>query len=154
MRLRVGLHRSRGILSSLIKWQTRSEYSHASLVLPDDSLLEALQGHGVIHSRTLAEMRDPVDVYALPDLDDIAHANALEFARQQLGKPYDYLMVARFVTRRQETRRTSGKWFCSELVYAAFAFGALRSLLHPVNVEPWQVSPETLSYSPLLVRVP
>jgi hypothetical protein len=44
---------------------------------------------------------------------------ARAFLTAQLGKPHDYTMVARFITRRQESRRTSGKWFCSELTFDA-----------------------------------
>lgn len=145
--LRIGLHRASGWMSKLIQWQTRSEFSHASLILPDDTVLESIQGKGVIKGRKLHEVKEPVDVFEVVATTGM-HARALAFAEAQLGKGYDWTMVARFVTRRPADRKESGKWFCSELVFAAFAQGGLPLLR---DTEAWEVSPELLSKSPYLV---
>ena len=71
----------------------------------------------------------------------------LKFAVDQIGKGYDYTMVARFISRRQASRRTSGKWFCSELVFAALQKAGVDLL---ARTEPWEVSPGQLARSPLL----
>lgn len=54
-------------------------------------------------------------------------------------------MVARFVTRRQADRESAGKWFCSELVFAAFQAAGIDLL---ARTEAWEVSPG------LLLRIP
>jgi hypothetical protein len=72
------------------------------------------------------------------------------FLTDQLGKPYDYTMVARFISRRQAAREQSGKWFCSELVYYAFMQAGINLL---DRIEPWAVSPGLLALSPLLIPV-
>lgn len=145
--LRIGLHQSSGFVSSLIKWQTRSTYSHASLILPDDSVLEAMQGKGVVHGRTIRSCKERVEIYETAFSQE-QQASALAFARKQIGKGYDYTMVVRFVSRESESRSTSGKWFCSELVFASFAHaGAL--LLRAT--EAWEVSPGLLARSPYLI---
>jgi len=148
MTLRIGLHRSSGFVSTLIKWQTRGSYSHASLVLPDDTVLESMQGKGVVKNRTVQSCGEQVDLFTIPALASV-HQKALDFALQQLGKGYDYTMVARFVTRRPADRKESGKWFCSELVFASFAQAGLLLLR---DTEAWEVSPELLSKSPYLIE--
>lgn len=149
MTLRIGLHCSTGWVSKLIQFQTRSIYSHASLILDDDSILEAMQGRGVVHDRQLTDCRESVHLFKPVFLPRI-HGAALTFARSQVGKPYDYTMVARFVSRQQEKRETQGKWFCSELVYAAFASGGGELFR---DTEPWEVSPGLLAKSPYLIPV-
>jgi uncharacterized protein YycO len=148
--VRVGLHRSRGLVSNLIRWQTRSDYSHASVLETPATVIEAMQGDGVRRRavRDIAEPVDWFDVWVHPTARD----GILAFLRAQLGKAYDYTMVARFVTRRQETRGTTGKWFCSELAFAAFLYGGGVTLL--ARTEPWEASPGLLARSPLLVPVP
>jgi uncharacterized protein YycO len=146
MTLRIGLHRSTGLVSSLIKWQTRSQYSHASLILPSGLILESMQGKGVVMDRWYNDKGD-VDTFTVAIRAEQEHA-VIDFAKQQLGKGYDYTMVARFLTRRQATRKSSGKWFCSELVFAAYQEAGV-SLLR--DTEPWEVSPELLSKSPYLI---
>lgn len=145
--LRIGLHRSDGFVSKLIKFQSRSEYSHASLVLPDDTVLESMQGRGVVHGRKVESCAECVDLFSVHSLASVRDA-ALGFAMSQLGKPYDYTMVARFLSRRTESLRTKDKWFCSELVFAAFLHAGLPLLR---DTQPWEVSPELLSKSPYLI---
>jgi hypothetical protein len=70
-----------------------------------------------------------------------------EFAHQHIGKPYDYLSVARFISRRSESIHSKEKWFCSEFVFAAFQAAGLNLLR---DTEAWEVSPGLLSKSPLL----
>jgi uncharacterized protein YycO len=146
--LRIGLHRADGWVSKAIKWQTRSDYSHASLVLPDNTVLESMQGRGVVKYRSVQGCAEVVDLFSVTALARV-HNDALQFALEQLGKPYDYTMVARFISRRPANRAESGKWFCSELVFAAFAHAGLLLLR---DTQAWEVSPELLSKSPYLVE--
>jgi uncharacterized protein YycO len=144
----VCLHRGSSVVSRLIRWQTRSEYSHASLLLPGGHHYEAREGRGVLRHAgfTLTNPTEQVDAFAVDltptQFDDLRH-----FLGAQVGKPYDWLMVARFVSRRQESRGTSGKWFCSELVYAALQQAGVPLFR---ATEPWEVAPGLLARSPLL----
>ena len=147
MTLRIGLHRSGGLVSRLIKWQTRSEYSHASLVLPDDTVLESIQGKGVVMGRKVYDAKERVDLFTVI-ASPSEQAEALAFAKDQVGKGYDYTMVARFLSRRSASRSATGKWFCSELVFAAFKESGVTLLR---DTEAWEVSPELLSKSPYLI---
>lgn len=149
----VGLHRSTSVVSALIRWQTRSEYSHASLVCASDgTLLEALEGRGVIVERRLGVdvPREQVDLHVVRGLTAAEQAAMWQWALGQVGKGYDYVSVLRFVTRRAATRRSSGRWFCSELVHAAALHGAGVALQ---RMDSWRCAPDHLAISPLLERV-
>lgn len=147
--LTVCLHRGSGIVSRLIQWQTRSPYSHASLMLRSGMGVESREGHGVrwVNDwRNLRAAGDAVDMFTIRLTDRQAQAVEV-FALEQTGKSYDWTMVARFLTRRQASRTESGKWFCSELVFAAFQQAGVELLR---DTQPWEVSPGLLARSPLL----
>ncbi len=139
------LFRGRGLISALIRWQTRGRYSHAALLQPDGRIIEAWQGAGV--RRKYLNDWSGADIYDVPGLTDKGWGIALQFAAAQLGKRYDYRGVCRFVTRNQAP--SNDRWFCSELVYAACAEGGLHLLQRNV-VTPGMVSPQMLGLSPLL----
>ena len=151
--MKVVLFKSKGFFQSLIKWQTRSKYSHAAILTSDGVLIEATTPGGV---RAIADWKQTPDAeifkvegfggYWGQRRED--ENKAIAFLSEQIGKPYDYLMVARFVSRLQESRRTSGKWFCSELVFAAMQKADITLLR---DTEPWEVSPGLLARSPLLI---
>jgi uncharacterized protein YycO len=154
------LHRGGSWIGKLIEWQTRSHYSHAALVFPSREFApsnpEVLEGCEVVESRefhgvrvTDGIVREPgtaVDLFRVAATDRQAF-EVREFARRQIGKPYDYTMVARFISRRGESIHSKQNWFCSELVFAAFLHAGLALLR---DTAPWEVSPGLLSKSPFL----
>ena len=141
----INLHRGTSLISRLIQWQTRSPYSHASLSLADNEIYESREGHGV---RCLSALPagERIDQFDFPHSDDAARC-LRPWLISQLGKPYDWTMVLRFITREQYSREAKGHWFCSELVYAALRKIGIELL---ARCEPWEVSPGLLSRSPLL----
>jgi uncharacterized protein YycO len=151
--LEFGLHRGSGWIGRAIRWQTRSAYSHVSVVLPHGWLLEAREGRGVVVERWLpdVQLQERVDLVTVPCTLE-QYASAMDFYHAQLGKRYDYSSVLRFVTRSQARRKAAAVWFCSELAFA----GAQQAGLHllgadvPWDVEPWRVSPGHFALSPLL----
>jgi uncharacterized protein YycO len=144
----VCLHKGTSVISKLIRWQTRSNYSHASLLFPDGTHLESREFVGVRwHKKFTPNPGEQVDQFVGPPLSEQQYDAIVRFALEQVQKPYDYTMVARFVSRRQASREESGKWFCSELVYAAYASAGIHLLR---DTQPWEVSPGLLGRSPLL----
>jgi uncharacterized protein YycO len=137
-----------GLISSAIRWQTRGIYSHSAIIV-DGVLYEASEFKGV-HNK-IAEKRNDryFDDYQIV-LTEKQEEDIAKFLDRQLGKPYDYTMVLRFITRQQEDRKSVGKWFCSELVFAAVQKVGV-NLLN--NAEPWEISPVLLSFSPLLQKI-
>lgn len=115
----------------------------------DGIVIEAVEGVGV---RAQFGIHDDyhgieVDVFDVKGVTAEGVKAARDFAFAQIGKRYDYTMVARFVTRRQESRKSSGKWFCSELVFASVCKAGLDLFR---ATEPWEVSPGLLARSPFL----
>lgn len=147
--LRVLLFHGRGLISALIRWQTRSEYSHAAIMLDDGSIIEAWQGAGVRKLPGLKRGTEGIDAFELTQ--PCNHLAVLEFLDTVLvdNHGYDYLGVFRFVTRRRA--KQNKKWFCSELVFAAIQAGGLNLF---ERTEPWEVSPGLLARSPYLRQVP
>lgn len=143
--LYIALYGGSGVIGTAIRWQTRSQYAHAALVR-GKVLIEAKEGKGVL-ARQLEPADEAATYFEVRGLTDEQVAQAWAFAAVQVHKGYDWTMVLRFVSRRQESRASTGKWFCSELVYAAFKEAGVDLLR---ETEPWEVSPGLLARSPLL----
>lgn len=141
------LFKGRGIISTLIRWQTRSPYSHAAILLPDGSIVESWQGKGVRETE-LTDWRN-IDVFYVPSATQEQWFNILFFMNSRIGKGYDYWGVIRFITR--TNMPPNDKWFCSEIVFEAFKEAGINLL---ERIDPWEVSPGLLSLSPLLVPEP
>lgn len=139
------LFRGRGIISRLIRWQTRGEFSHVAIRVGKDECIEAWPGAGVRLKRITDWSGIRVFVPIVPQRAKII---AVSYAAQQIGKQYDFLGVLRFVSRRR--RDNPGRWFCSELVFASFQHANWELL---ARSEPWEISPAGLSRSPMLVEV-
>lgn len=152
--MKILLFKGKGVVSKLIQWQTRSEYSHAA-VMVGETVYEAREFKGVrkielgTHSELTPESFLNCHMFTVLT-NDVQDKTIVDFLEKQVGKKYDYSSVARFVSRRQASRKASGKWFCSELVYAAFQQAGI-DLLREGSIEPWAVSPHILSLSPSLI---
>lgn len=145
--LQIALHRGSGIVSRLIRWQQRGEWSHASVILRSGAVIESREFIGVRQLPKLTAAKGEfIQVFNVECTDE--QADAIEaFLTKQIGKRYDYPMVFGFVSRSTtEGHESGGKWFCSEVVFAAFLAGGIRLL---ERIEAFQVSPPILSYSPI-----
>jgi hypothetical protein len=140
------LFRGRGILSSLIRWQTRSAYSHAAIHLGDGAIIESWQGAGV--RRTWLRDWSNVTQFGVRGMTGAQWRRAIDFAEAEIGAGYDYLGVVRFVSRRRLP--LNERWFCSELVFAALEAAGVRLL---ERTEAAEVSPGMLALSPYLEEV-
>lgn len=154
----IALHKGKGFIGRCIQWQTRSVYSHASVVFGSDpwsdEVIESREFKGVRLLPYGLNRQEEIDLFQLPVPDpgerEQIREQVRDFMMEQLWKPYDYTMVARFISRRQASRKQSGKWFCSELVFAAFLAAGVPLL---DRIEPWAVSPGLLALSPLLKQL-
>lgn len=140
------LFRGRGLISTLIRWQTRGRYAHAAILFPDgETIIEAWPGPGV-RQKKMTDW-DGVTVFDVPSHPKEQIDQAVDFARTQLGKKYAYLDIVRFITRTKGNEQNS--WFCSELVFAAFQKAGIDLL---ARIPAWEVSPQGLSISPLMTE--
>jgi len=147
MNYRILLFRGKGPISRAIRWQTRSQYSHAALQLPSGAIVESWQGAGVQYREDVSYAN--VDAFTVPSMTKDQWIVAAQFCLSHIGDRYDYRGVFRFLTRVKP--RWDNRWFCSELVFEALQQAGCR-LLH--NVTSGQVSPAMLSLSPLLKSCP
>lgn len=150
MKPRIALYRGRGFVSWLIQFQTRSVYSHAAMLVPGspNRVIESREFRGVQHhALTENEMRN-IDWFAIPSMTDEQYEEAYYQAKGQLGTPYDYWSVFRFVTK--SPARENGRWFCSEFVFKFLADAGMRLLLRIPSAE---VAPSHIPLSPWLIQV-
>jgi uncharacterized protein YycO len=151
--MRIGLFKPKGVLGKSVSFFTRGKYSHACIILNDDSVVESIALHGVRHCKSLRDImdkKDAVDIYEV-NTNEYADKIIVDFLLKQVGKKYDYWSVFGFVLfTHKESRPTRGKWFCSELVFASFRTAEIELLS---RIHTWMVSPTLLSYSNKLTFV-
>ena len=148
--MRIALYRDNTLINKLIRFFSRGKFNHASVELDDRTVIEATLTSGVRRVKSLADKRSKgtlIDVYDVP-LTIEQKKIVEDFLLDQVGKPYDFWAIFGFVFyQSHEGRKSYGKWFCSELVFAAFAKASVPLLS---RADAWKVSPVILSYSPLL----
>ena len=144
--MKILAYQGESFISKAIRFQTRSKYSHIAVMLDDGSVIEAWHKGGVQKSSDFSTLHDPgtkVDVFRIDGEYDKYQVE--RFLRDQIGKKYDFLSVARFLSRRKTLH--NDKYFCSELAEYAFAFAGLLLL----NGNPSEHSPRDTVLSPHLI---
>jgi uncharacterized protein YycO len=149
--MKILLVKNKGLVSSLIEFQTRSIYSHAA-ILDGGDVWEAVSPK--VRKTSYLEFKDNYheatwDTFKLkPQYQSyLDEAIMRGFLDRQVGKGYSYSLVVKFITRQDASRNDCGHWFCSELAFAAWVKGGVHLL---ANIPAWKVYPSELSYSPLL----
>jgi uncharacterized protein YycO len=143
------LYRGTGLISTIIKWQTRSGYSHAALLYPDGvTIIEAIQFHGV-RKRQANIKDDPCDIFEVQGMTSDQWAQVFALAEAEIGCGYDYRSIFRFITRTKAG--SPNRWFCSEFVFDLFQKVDVNLL---ARIKPWAVSPGHLALPPRLMEIP
>jgi uncharacterized protein YycO len=153
-----------GFVSKLIEWQTRGYDSHSALLFSDDTVIESRERH---YDRLTGTHKSGVEKLSFADWKLVnpgikfrifyvettpeQEANIRAFAEAQVGKPYSYLGVLRFITRQDYQNQPDDAWWCSEIVFQAFLAGPV--VLFKLT-EGWEVSPQLLPRSPLARLLP
>lgn len=139
---RIVLFRGRGIISALIRWQTRSDYSHAGILMPDGRIIEAWQGKGV-RVKWLSDWCD-VDLFGVHGMTPEQWQAAIGYCKAQIGKKYDYRGVFRFLSRRKVP--ADDRWFCSELVAKALEVAGVKLFNY---IDASEIAPGMIACSPM-----
>ena len=147
MRVFVRGYHGEGFGSGLVKWFTRSKYSHVSLVFHlhgEKEEIESIQGKGVIshaphdaRSKSFVEYAVPVSSEQVIDM----HITAMSL----IGAKYDWQGVFSFLLHR--TKHTLDKFFCSE--FAAFVL--LKGRYSASRRDPYKESPDSIMESYRLI---
>ena len=147
--MRIVTFEGTSLVSKTIGWFTRSGgISHCG-VLDDRTNVyyDAKEGVGVrrIEGRIPGFKGQKVTIFKfITPIDEWSYKAGILFLEDQVGKPYDYRSVFKFLTRRDGT--DIDKWFCSEYV-ARWAEIVKRRLQ---NKEFWKVSPYDVYSSPII----
>ena len=127
-----------GIYNRLVRWWTRSEFSHVELVLSTGRAWSASFADGGVRTK-------PIDVdtanWHVVDLPPELEQRAEAWFEAHLGAPYDLLGNLQFVL--APIPHMQGRWFCSEAVAAALGIP-----------DPWRYSPGTLASALTLLQQP
>lgn len=110
--LRLIYSRSRNPGSLLLRTALWSSWSHCGVLTEDGTVIEAAVWHGVIE-RPLSEHLHGKSQSAIKNVVVPDAAAGVQWARLQIGKPYDWLGVIGLGLRREWER--ADDWFCSEL---------------------------------------
>lgn len=144
----LAFYKGKSIVSKLIRWFTRGDYSHVAVMFNDGFIVEAW--HNPSKVRTISHLGEGHEVGTVVDLYEVhlkdEYAARLECVKS-LGLKYDFLGVLGFVAR--WTKGSKSKLFCSELAMKVCAAGNTPLL---ERISAYKVSPSALATSPLLVR--
>lgn len=114
--MKVILGTNNKIGSLLVRLHTWSNWSHCGVIVNGDQVVEALASEGVVKN----SLEDFKARYNVCKIIDIPHEGDYQYKLlKQVGKPYDWGAILRFIFRGDWD--DTDKWFCFEL--AAFASG-------------------------------
>ncbi len=134
-------------IAAVVKWQSRSHYSHAALLIPGTNrVIESYPFKGVRERELTAKDWERVHAYEITGMTPLQWQGAIQFCQSQLGKGYDWRNVFRFVSR--VPARENDRWFCSEIAFRAIE----KTFRRILNMEAHYVNPGHIPASPLARR--
>lgn len=150
--IRLVFQRSASIEGGTISFFTWSWPSHVDLMFEDGTIIGSLPGKGVtvqspgVFSFTLSHSTRH-EMYSVT-VDNDTYGRIKKFVMAQKGKPYDWGGILGFLARTDRWQAES-RWFCSELVAAAFEYAGLPLIKARSN----RVTPGMVLMSPYLKQV-
>ena len=133
----------RSPVSLAIRFATRSWASHAEFVLPDGSTFGSHADGGVKARPYVADRYVRLERYTAPNIED-----AYAWALTQAGKKYDFSAIAGIALDRNW--RSGDRWFCSELIAAAWEHTPIPLLSPAADVS--RITPRDLLLSKEITR--
>lgn len=125
-------------ISAAIRFSTRSWASHAEFFDTGTGLTLGAKQDGV-KQRLMSQMHySRIERYTAPGIEQ-----AFAWAMKQIGKSYDFSAIFGIALNRNW--RDQNKWFCSELIAAAFE-QVSKPLLNP-SADVWRITPRDLLLS-------
>lgn len=129
------MFKGQSTLSKIIKWRTKSAYSHAGIVVWWGDRLMVLEaiGKGVLArpiSYNLLHYKGDINYYRpCEDIPAETRSQMAQFAKEQLGKEYAHIRLVGFFFKllfklkmeRKDKQEATGRYFCSEYVADIYA---------------------------------
>ena len=149
MRARIGFYKgSDSWYEKLVRWWTKSPYTHAELVMPDGRTWISIRPHETdIPSQILkkektayrTELWDFIDLEITPEQREVI----LEFYEETKGCKYDWVgMIISHLSSFKVKRK--GRWYCSEWIAYALRTAGVISWKDIKLYERRDISPGTL----------
>lgn len=130
--------------SAGIRLLTWDAHSHSDILLDDGMYIGAIPFPGVCAHRLV----EPTEDFYAVEVTEAQKAAVVQFVRDQVGKSYDFGAIASFLTHRNWAE--DDKWFCSELVAAAFHHAGVPLF----NGTESRITPRDLAYHAKFAKVP
>lgn len=131
-------------ISAAIRFSTRSWASHAEFVDTDGygdvAVTVGARWDGVKERISSQDHYSRIERFTADGIDE-----AYEWARTQIGKPYDFSAILGMALNRNW--RDEDRWFCSELVAAAFEHAGTPLLSTRQSVGVYRITPRDLLLS-------
>ncbi len=167
------LCKGKGWISSLIRWETGSIYSHVAVVASASLglIVEAVPKGGV-RAISIENYKTPYDLYRVKDRASFEPLQVVAYLIRTLARKYDlqstvklgcelllrnlgFIQLAVLKAAKQKEAADSLQkdqdYFCSELCYLAFMAGGLDIVPQIGNAE--TTSPGDIARSPLMIKV-
>ena len=143
-KVRILLYRGRGLVAWSIRWQTRSEYSHAAFLL-GETVYESVYPTGV-----RARPVEPTDAFMSDcyyvDVGEGQYVELNAWCKARIGCKYDKTAILRFLDRHHN--HVNRRYYCSEFV----AEGLLHIGVQLQRAPAWKISPGLLGMSVALTK--
>ena len=154
MKIYIRLVKGKGLYDRIIKWYTRSEYTHAEFAWPlchkcPDNWYGA-QPQGGVQIRPGNYLPWKYDLFCI-DVSQSEYRHIEAWLLLQKGKPYDWKAIINMGLFKHDVSSFK-RWFCSELVFCAFAYFDIPVLRAPLNQRD-RITPRDLGISERMVRV-
>lgn len=118
MKIKIAFYKGKGdFINAIVRWWTKSIYSHAELVLPDD--ITSISISPFFKSKIMRRLKLEVN-YSEWDFIEIAitpeqHEVILDFFEETKGQGYDWIgmLLSQFLPCKIKHRE---RWYCSEWI--------------------------------------
>ena len=148
MKVYFRLVKGKGFYDRIIRWYSRSDYTHAEFAWPLDSKNPeqwlGAQPKGGVKIRPKNYLPWNYDLFCV-DISPEQYRGLQRYVLSQLGKPYDWKAILNMGVFQHDV--TSPKrWFCSELVFGALGYVGVYLLRAPLS-ERDRITPRDLGVS-------
>lgn len=130
-------------ISTAIRFTTRSWASHAEFWNSADNTTLGARADGVKIRDSAKDRYSKIEQFTAPGIE-----KAYEWAKTQIGKPYDYSAILGTALNRDW--HDLARWFCSELVIVSFEEVGYPLLSTRPSAATWRVTPRDLLLSRMI----
>lgn len=148
MKVYIRLVKGRSVYDRIIKWYTRSDYTHAEFAWPlcvkNPPEWLGAQPKGGVQIRDKNYLKEPFDLFCI-EVSPKQYRKIEVYLESQIGKPYDWKAIFNMGVFSHDVSSII-KWFCSELVFATLKIAGVLLLRVPLSQRD-RITPRDLGVS-------